>query len=148
MLTPEAQRQGLLALREHLRPEGRLVLDLFDPLLDLVVPGAQFPPRRGEVIHPVTGNRVAWEVTGRSPDPARQLINEEWTTREMGPTGDVLRTEVERLILRWSLRAELGLLFELVGLEVVAEYGDFLGGPPAYGREQVWVLRSASRAAR
>ena len=32
------------------------------------------------------------------------------------------------------------LLFELTGLEVVAEYGDFDGGPPAYGAEQVWVL--------
>ena len=141
MLTPEAQRQALLALRAHLQPEGRLVLDLFDPLLDLVVPGAQFPPRRGEVIHPVTGNRVTWEVTGRRPDPARQRINEEWTTWEIGANGDVLRTDIERLTLRWSLRAELRLLFELVGLEAVAEYGDFVGGPPAYGREQVWVLR-------
>ena len=42
-------------------------------------------------------------------------------------------------------RAELRLLFELVGLEVVAEYGDFGDGPPAYGREQVWVLRRTSR---
>ncbi len=146
LLTSEAQREALLALRAHLRPEGLLVLDLFDPLLDFVVPGAQFPPRRGEVIHPVTGNRVAWEVTGRSPDPARQLINEEWTTWEIGPAGDVVRTDVERLTLRWSLRSELRLLFELVGLDVVAEYGDFLGGPPAYGREQVWVLRRASSA--
>jgi hypothetical protein len=32
------------------------------------------------------------------------------------------------------------LLFELEGLDVIAEYGDFGGGPPAYGREQVWVL--------
>ena len=145
MLTPETQREALLSLRDHLRPEGLLVLDLFDPLLDFVVPGAQFPPRRGEVIHPVTGNRVTWEVTGRSPDPTHQLINEEWTTWEIGPAGDVLRTDIERLTLRWSLRAELRLLFELVGLEVVAEYGDFVAGPPAYGREQVWVLRRTSR---
>ena len=33
------------------------------------------------------------------------------------------------------------LLFALVGLEAVADHGDFRGGPPAYGREQVWVLR-------
>jgi hypothetical protein len=36
------------------------------------------------------------------------------------------------------------LLFELAGLEVVAEYGDFVGSPPVYGGEQVWVLRSAT----
>jgi hypothetical protein len=36
------------------------------------------------------------------------------------------------------------LLFELVALEVVADHGDFRGGPPAYGREQVWVLRKTN----
>ena len=35
------------------------------------------------------------------------------------------------------------LLFELAGFDVVADYGDFSGGPPAYGREQVWVLARA-----
>jgi SAM-dependent methyltransferase len=140
MLTTEAQRSALDALRAHLRPGGRLVLDLFDPLLDRVVPTAEFPPRGGDLTHPTTGNRVTWEVTARYPDPARQLVVEDWTASEIGPTGDVLRTDVERLTLRWSLRSEMRLLFELTGFEVVAEYGDFHGGPPAYGREQVWVL--------
>ena len=141
MLTTDAQRQALAALRRHLRAGGLLVLDLFDPLLDRVVPTAEFPPREGELVHPVSGNRVTWSVTGRDPDAARQLIVEDWTTIEIGPSGEVLRTDTERLTLRWSLRSELRLLFELADLEVVAEYGDFRGGPPAYGREQVWVLR-------
>ena len=38
------------------------------------------------------------------------------------------------------LRSEMRFLFEMVGFEVVADYGDFKGGPPAYGRAQVWVL--------
>ena len=50
------------------------------------------------------------------------------------------RTAVERLSLRCSLRAEVRRLFELEGFDVVGDYGDFAGGPPAYGREQVWVL--------
>ena len=141
LLTTEAQRQALRALRGHLRTDGRLVLDLFDPLLDRVTPNADFPPRGGDLIHPRTGNRVNWEVIAHNPDPARQLISEDWTAREIGPSGEVLRTDTERLTLRWSLRSEMRLLFELTGLEVVAEYGDFTGSPPAYGREQVWVLR-------
>ena len=63
--------------------------------------------------------------------------------RELGPSGEVVREETERLTLRWTTRSEMRLLFELEGLEVVAEYGDFHGGPPQYGREQVWVLRRA-----
>jgi SAM-dependent methyltransferase len=140
MLTMDAQRQALAALRSHLGPGGRLVLDLFDPLLDLVVPSPDPAPRGVEIVHPTTGNRVTWQVTSRNPDPARQLIVEDWTASEIDAAGEVLRTETERLTLRWSLRSEMRLLFELAGLEVVAEYGDFQGGPPAYGREQVWVL--------
>ena len=142
-LETDAQRQALAALRSHLRPDARLVLDLFDPLLDHVVPSAEVTARGGELVHPATGNRVTWEVTRRMPDPARQLIVEDWTFREIGASGEVLRTSTERLTLRWSLRSEMRLLFELAGLRVVAEYGDFRGGPPAYGREQVWVLASA-----
>jgi len=141
LITTEAQRQALAALRTHLRPDGRLVLDLFDPRLEFVVPSPDVAPRVLELVHPTTGNRVTWAVTARDPDPARQLIVEDWTATEIDGSGRVLRTDTERLTLRWSLRSEMRLLFELAGLEVVAEYGDFRGGPPAYGREQVWVLR-------
>ena len=143
MLTPAAQREALAALRTHLRPNGRLVLDLFDPRLDRVVPSAEATTRGGELMHPTTGHRVTWEVTGRRPDPARQLIVEDWTFNEIDASGKVLRTTTEQLTLRWSLRSEMRLLFELAGFEVIADYGDFRGGPPAYGGEQVWVLRHA-----
>jgi SAM-dependent methyltransferase len=146
MLTTASQRSALRSLKAHLEPAGRLVLDLFDPLLDFVVPGAPFPPRGGEVVHPVTENRVTWEVTDRIPDPARQLVDEGWTYREHGPSGEVLREETERLTLRWTTRSEMRLLYELEELDVVAEYGDFKGSPPTYGREQVWVLRRAGDA--
>ena len=142
-LTTDAQRQALAALRSHVRPEGRLVLDLFDPLLDRVVPTDEATARGGELVHPATGNRVTWEVTGRAPDPLRQLIVEDWAFREIDASGEVLRIDTERLTLRWSLRNEMRLLFELTDLKVVAEYGDFMYGPPAYGREQVWVLGHA-----
>ena len=143
MLTSSAQREALAALRTHLRPQGRLVLDLFDPRLDLVVPTAEGTTRGGELIHPTTGNRVTWEISGRRPDPARQLIVDDWSFSEIDASGEVLRTVTEQLTLRWSLRSEMRLLFELVGFEVLADYGDFRAGAPAYGREQVWVLRRA-----
>ena len=139
-LTSDDQRAALQAFRAHLQPGGRLVLDLFDPSLEYVIPGAIFPPRGGELTHPKTGNTVVWEIAGREPDPGRQLVTSDWTAREIGSSGEVLRDETERLTLRWTMRSEMRLLFELEGLDVIAEYGDFEGGPPAYGKEQVWVL--------
>jgi SAM-dependent methyltransferase len=143
-LTSADQRAALRAFKSHLAPGGRLVLDLFDPALEYVIPGAVFPPRSGELAHPRTGNRVAWEIAGREPDPGRQLVISDWSAREFGPDGEVLREETERLTLRWSLRSEMRLLFELEALDVIEEYGDFDGGPPAYGREQVWILGHAA----
>jgi SAM-dependent methyltransferase len=142
-LTSAAQRQALAALRSHLRPKGLLVLDLFDPQLDLVVPRPDAPQGGVEVVHPTTGNRVTWAVTARNPDPARQLIVDDWAATEIDASGRGLRTDTERLTLRWTLRSEMRLLFELAGLEVVGDYGDFRKGPPADGDEQVWVLRRA-----
>ena len=52
---------------------------LFDPLLDRVVPSAEVTTRGGELIHPTTGNRVTWEITGhrqarsRPPTHRRRL---------------------------------------------------------------------------
>jgi SAM-dependent methyltransferase len=143
LLDTGAQRQALAALRSHLRPSGRLVLDLFDPRLDLVVPSPDVAEGVHEIVHPTSGNRVTWQRTSRNPDPANQLIVEDWTATEINASGEVVRTNTERLTLRWSLRSEMRLLFELAGLEVVADHGDFRGGPPVYGAEQVWVLRHA-----
>ena len=145
MLTPEAQRAALASMRQHLRPGGALVLDLFDPRLEWVVPGpdANPPRRQAAVRNPVTGLDVRVEVIERTPDPMRQLIDEVWRYTELDESGREVRTTTERLVLRWTLRSELRHLAELEGFAVEAEYGDFRGGGPAYGREQVWILRPA-----
>jgi SAM-dependent methyltransferase len=145
MLTPGAQRSALGSMRRHLRPDGALVLDLFDPLLDWCVPRPQAnePSRQATVRNPVTGLDVRIEVVERSPDPARQLIDEVWRYTELDESGGEVRSTTERLILRWTLRSEIRHLAELEGFEVDAEFGDFREGGPAYGREQVWILRPA-----
>ena len=81
-LTSDDQRAALGAFRAHLPPDGRLVLDLFDPSLEYVVPGAIFPPRSGELVHPKTDNRVVWEIAGREPDPATQLVISDCAARD------------------------------------------------------------------
>ena len=143
MLTPAAQRSALGAMRRHLRPEGALVLQLFDPRLEWCVPtpDAEGPSDRGTVRNPVTGLDVRIEVIERAPDPMRQLIDELYRFTELDASGREVRVATERLVLRWTLRSELRLLAELEGFAVEAEYGGFRGGAPGYGIEQVWILR-------
>jgi hypothetical protein len=58
-------------------------------------------------------------------------------------TVESLSREQSEWSLRWATRQEMRYLFELTGFEVVAEYSDFFRSPPAYGNEQVWVLKKA-----
>jgi hypothetical protein len=45
------------------------------------------------------------------------------------------------MALRWTWRGELHHLLELCGFGVEAEYSDFEGSGPEYGREMIVVAR-------
>jgi SAM-dependent methyltransferase len=148
LLLPEEERACLRCAHAHLRPGGTVIVDIFDPLLDLIVPGrvddrpADEDPLQ-EGVHPVTGNRVHVTVEERTNDTVRQVLEETWRFREFDHGGDLVRDEREVLRMRWIYRSEMRYLLELSGFDVVAEYSDFKRSPPAYGKEQVWVARKA-----
>lgn len=142
LLEPADQRQALEALRRHLAPGGRLVIDVFDPNLEYLI-GAKAAAERSIVEIPARGTTVDISVIHRDYDLVRQRLTEVWHFRELDAAGRVVREERERLALRWTFRHEFRHLFELCGLEVEAEYSDFHRSPPAHGKEQVWVVRAA-----
>lgn len=142
--TPEVQRQCLRCIREHLTAQGKLIINLFDPRYDLILPGRREslqPPR--EFVHPVSGNRVVVETLERVNEPVSQTLQERWRFTETDSAGAVVRQEEESLRLRWTFRYEMRYLVESCGFVVEAEYSDFHRSPPAYGKEQVWVLHAA-----
>jgi SAM-dependent methyltransferase len=141
LTTPEQQRRCLGCIHRHLQPGGCLIIDLFDPRLDLCLPNTPPWPTKGTVRHPRTGQPVTVESVSRSTDPLRQVFAEAWRFTETTDGGEVVRQEEETLILRWTYRWEMRYLFELTGFEVLAEFSDFHESPPAYGREQLWVVR-------
>ncbi|MFH1679243.1 MAG: class I SAM-dependent methyltransferase [Candidatus Eisenbacteria bacterium] len=142
LLTPEEERSCLECVRRHLLPGGRLLVNNFDPRLDYCLPGAPSPAiRRDGVRHALTGNEVRIEVVSRAVDPLCQRIEEKWRFAEIGAAGVEVRAEEETLRLRWIYRWEMRHLLELCGFEVEAEFSDFEGSPPAYGKEQIWVAR-------
>jgi SAM-dependent methyltransferase len=135
------QRAALAGIRRHLRPGGLVVIDLFDPRLDLLTPEGRPPQPRGQVIHPDTGNRVVVTVLRRDNDPVGQRLVEQWQWLEIDATGATVQEERETLTLRWTYRHEMHHLLELCGFEVVSEFSDYAGSPPAYAGEQIWVAR-------
>ncbi|MEO8468398.1 MAG: class I SAM-dependent methyltransferase [Chloroflexota bacterium] len=141
LLTVETQRSALSSMRRHLKVDGRLVLDLFDPRLDLCAPPSLPPGPIESLVHPSTGNVVQIQRLDRRNDPATQVFIEHWRSTELDLDGTILRTQDESVSLRWTYRWEMRHLLELEGYEIEAEYGDFLGSAPVYGGEQVWVVR-------
>lgn len=140
LIEPVDQRETLVRIHRHLNPGGLLVLDLFDPALEVCVgTPADSPPR--EAVDPVSGRRFRRSCLGRMTDPFRQITGERLLIEELDGEGAVLARQETSWMLRWSMRQEMAYLLELTGFEVVAQYSDFARSPPAYGREQVWVAR-------
>jgi SAM-dependent methyltransferase len=140
LTTPEEQRAALGRIRDHLPPDGHLVLDLFDPLPEYCVPGGAMPPER-VVRDPASGHLVRRRTTARQVDPLRQLITETLRFEVVDRHGTPIAAEETSWTLRWTYRQEMAWLLELTSFEVVEQYADFEGAPPAYGREQLWVAR-------
>jgi SAM-dependent methyltransferase len=140
LLTPEAQRACLARVFEHLRPGGVLSIHLFDPRLDLCMPGLM-GGRTDTALDPTTGHTIRVEVLSRQNDTVAQVLREPCRFTELDGAGRVLRVEEEQLVLRWTYRYEMRHLLELAGFDRIDEQSDFEGSPPAYGLEQVWVCR-------
>lgn len=142
LLDPADQRHCLTCVHRHLEPDGRAIIDLFDPRLEWCHPALDPATiKLNEVKHPVSGNTVKVEMLGRENDPVAQVLTERHRFTEIGTWGKVVRQEERILRLRWTYRHEMRYLFELTGFDVLAEFSDFNESPPAYGNEQLWIVR-------
>jgi SAM-dependent methyltransferase len=140
LLTIDLQRRSLDGIRRHLRPPARLALHLFDPRLDLLIdPDIPQPGHSGT--HPDTGLRYTAEVLQTRFDHLNQVRRDLWRYTESGNGGEVLAQDTREMALRWTYRWELHHLLRLCGLVVEAEYSDFGGSAPAYGKELILVAR-------
>jgi len=147
LFTPADQRACLECVRRHLAPGGRFIVDIFDPLLELCSPkyklggGRPDEPREDRYPDPESGTTGIVRYLWRKNDPLRQILRELWEFELRDAQGRVLRRDRQTVTLRWTYRWEMRYLLELAGLDPVACYGDFRGGPPRYGAEQIWVAR-------
>jgi len=138
---PEQQRAALNCINRSLVVGGHLIIDVFDPHLDYCIPGAPSPMPERRVSDEETGSIAVRRVLERINDPVRQVFTEKFRLQRLDQRGDPIDSEESEWTLRWAPRQEMRYLFELTGFEVVAEYSDFFRSPPAYGKEQLWVVR-------
>lgn len=146
LLTPEDQRRALRCIRNHLVNGGRLVLNNFDPRLDIIVAhrgslGSSLKLNR-EFVHPETGRRViVWDT--RRYEPEEQTLHQYFVFEELDEQGQAVAKTYTPVVLRYLFRYEMQYLLELSGFAVEALYGDFEYGPFRSGGEQIWIARRA-----
>ncbi len=142
IMTVEDQRATLRTLHRHLEPGGHLVIDLFDPIYELLIDEHLAAPLTEDAHDPTTGGKVRRTVIQRRNDLLRQTIDETLRFEQYDAAGNLVATEEMTWRLRWIFRQEMIYLLELSGFEVVAEYSDFEMSPPSYGQEQIWVAQA------
>jgi SAM-dependent methyltransferase len=143
LLHVDDQLAALAAIRRHLRPGGVLAVHLFDPNLHFLLPGTLAPIDRQVGVDRDTGRTVEGVLEATELDHVNQIRRDTWRYRAFAADGTVAEEEVLELNLRWIYRWEMRHLLRIAGFTVEAEYSDFLGSPPAYSKEQVWVARGA-----
>ncbi len=147
LLTPEDQRQALVNIRKHLADGGHLIMNNFDPRLDIIAEHTGILgnalKKDDEFVQPRTRRHViVWD--SRSYDPANQLVDQLFIFEELDEMGRSLKRTASSYTLRYIYRYEMEYLFELSGFQVEALYGDFKRGPFHYGGEQIWVARKSN----
>jgi SAM-dependent methyltransferase len=143
LLTVDDQRAALRALRAHLVPGGRLVLDVFNPSLPLIADERWL--RTPLVEPPVAlpdGRRLMrqFRIVGR--DYIEQIQEVEFVYEVTGPGDQVVRQAgVTRL--RYLFRFEAEHLLAREGFEVEAVYADYERRPygAVYPGDLIFVAR-------
>ena len=136
----DLQEETLAGIHRHLEFGGKLALHLFDPRFDILT-GNAGPPAGNSGTHPESRHRYVAEVLETAFDHLLQIRRDVWRYREYEPGGSMLREETREMTLRWTYRWELRHLLHANGYAVEAEYSDFSGAGPAYGRELIVVAK-------
>ncbi|WP_298183179.1 class I SAM-dependent methyltransferase [Saccharomonospora sp.] len=129
----ERQIEVLRRAAEHLKPGGRLVVEVYDP-----TPIHRFDKPNVQIRH-LTPDRVM--IDHMDVDQLEQLLVQVHTVIGNGSVSTY--TELSR----YAFPRELDLMARLAGLDKEARYGDWRGGPFGHGsRQHVTVYRSQAQA--
>ena len=142
MMNGEDQRRALSRIHDHLVDRGRLIVNFYDPDLDVI--SANINPNGGIPRHITSykkhdsGHTVTVQES-RQYFPAEQKLEWYLLYEELDVGGQVISKASVPILQRYIHRYEMQYLLELCGFEIEELYGDFQRGPFRHGSEQVWV---------
>lgn len=144
-LTVDRQLNVLASVHEALDDDGLLVLDVFDPRVEMLAGGLDGPGRVSDSGRRYVDQRGEWRerFVGRYDLPD-QLLDLTFIYERLGPGEEVEERAFEPLRLRYFFRFEIEHLLARAGYAVEALYGGWDRGPfEEHGQDMVWVARKA-----
>jgi len=121
LLTREEQRSCLECCARHLRPDGLLAIDVFNPRLDLLTNPAGHEEGPDDFQGP-GGVTITHRGHGKY-DRANQIVSGSYWYEYDSDQGHIVREY--SLTLRYFFRFEMEWMLEACGFEAEALYGDF-----------------------
>ncbi len=143
LLSVAEQHQALDAIRAHLEPGGRLIVDLFVPGLDLLTRDPFTPMSDYEVALPLTGHRLMVSLHSQY-DTFNQVAAVRTSIQEVDERGAVVGETHRDHQIRYLYRFEVQHLLAACGYDVVEVYGSFDREPLSESStEMIWVATPA-----
>ena len=144
LLDPADQVEALTNIHHHLKPDGKLILNLFVPSLAII---AQHTTSAAQALKYLTtledtgrGTIAVWE--SRRYDVYRQRITQTYRYEQLDDHGAVVSAWYRDLTLCYIWPREMEHLLVRCGYEIEAAYGWFDRRPlDAESGEQIWVAR-------
>jgi SAM-dependent methyltransferase len=122
--SPEGIRACFDGVKKHLSDQGRFIVDIFNPRLDMLIRDASERYPVGEYPDPDGGGKVL--ITENNVyDAATQVNHIKWYYR----VGESAGERVAELNMRIFFPQELDALLRAGGFEIEAKYGDFDESP-------------------
>lgn len=123
LLTAEDQLTTLARIRQHLQPNGLLLLDLFNPDLSRLLDFQGQVILDKVMIDPETGHRLV-KFRSERADLGRQIIDVTYMVDELDDEGRLRRT-LFPFTIRYLFASELELLLQSAGFQIEAIYGSY-----------------------
>ncbi len=119
-LTTADQLKALKVCREHLKPGGALVFNIFYPGIEFLT-----GPQGAPVLEKETASVRIYDT--RTLNRVEQVQHSSIEVQELAAGGDIVASHVSETDMRWTFKPEMELLLRLAGFSRWEIHGDFEG---------------------
>ena len=138
-LTPPEQLNCLRCVKRHLAPNGRLLIDLPNPLDIAGTPNDQFVTLEQQFTDPDSGDWIM-QFASNQHHPAEQKLQITWWYDRMPANGGAIQRTVAPFTYYYLYPHEIEMMLQNAGIPLLALYGNYDQSPYTDSTPRLLVL--------